>query len=374
MGITQAFRGAMGGTFADQWKDIITVNQFDEHTVVMPGILQRTNNRRGTNTESSNGVLSNGSRIYVPLNTAAFVFDQSGIEGILTEPGGYEYNNGQASIFSGGNIANSIFGQIKDRVGYGGQPVDNKHVAFVNLREIRGIKFGTKGPLMYNDLFYGTDLEILSYGTLSLKIVDPIKFVMNFVPANTSSYTFDDAKARATILSEFLQSFIQTLNSLSEKYRISQLPSRAEQIVRIIGHTSGNVGTWAERFGLEIASIAIENIEFAPESRELVKQYSSNRMNIKAYENVSQQSASIAAQQKIADGIKENGFGNGAGMILGMNMANTINPQTAAPIQNNPGMTFDEQIEAVKKLKDLLDIGILSQEEFELKKKEIMHL
>lgn len=36
--------------------------------------------------------------------------------------------------------------------------------------------------------------------------------------------------------------------------------------------------------------------------------------------------------------------------------------------------TLDEQIDAVKKLKELLDVGILSQEEFDVKKRQIMNL
>jgi membrane protease subunit (stomatin/prohibitin family) len=121
MGIIQAFTGAIGGTFADQWKDIITAGQFDEHTVVSPGISQQTNNGRGSNYNGSNGVISNGSKIFVPENTAAFVFSQSGIEEIITAPGGYEYQNGQKSIFNGDSIKGSIFGQVKDRIGFGGQ-------------------------------------------------------------------------------------------------------------------------------------------------------------------------------------------------------------------------------------------------------------
>lgn len=35
-------------------------------------------------------------------------------------------------------------------------------------------------------------------------------------------------------------------------------------------------------------------------------------------------------------------------------------------------MTFDEQIEALKKLKNLQNAGILTQEEFDIKKKELI--
>ena len=57
-----------------------------------------------------------------------------------------------------------------------------------------------------------------------------------------------------------------------------------------------------------------------------------------------------------------------------MNMAQHLNPQTAAPITGKNDMSFDEQIEAVKKLKELMDAEILTQEEFNVKKKEIMGL
>ena len=140
MGIVRAFTGAIGGTFADQWKDIITAGHFDEHTVVSPGVFKQTNNGRGSNSYGSNGLISNGSKIFVPENTAAFIFSQSGIEKIITTPGGYEYQNGQKSIFNGEGITGSILNQVKERIAYGGQTSDQKRIAFVNLREIRDIK------------------------------------------------------------------------------------------------------------------------------------------------------------------------------------------------------------------------------------------
>jgi membrane protease subunit (stomatin/prohibitin family) len=374
MGIIRAFTGAIGGTFANQWKDIITADHFDEHTVVSPGVFQQTNNRRSSNFNGSNCVISNGSKIFVPENTAAFIFSQSGIEEIITTPGGYEYQNGQKSIFNGDGITGSILNQVKDRIGFGGQTSDQKQIAFVNLREIRDIKFGTRGPLVYNDLFYGTDLEILAFGTFSLKVIDAETFIKNYVPANINYYSFDDQKTRAQIISEFIQSFTVALNSLSTTYRVSQLPSQANEIAGKISLDNSNAGTWKERFGFEIVKVGIENIEFSPESKELVKQYSSNKMNLKAYEDISQKSSNIAAQQKIAQGIQDNGLGDGAGMIFGMNMAQGLNPQNASRSESKTQMSFNEQIEVVKKLKDLLDAGILSQDEFDAKKKEILGL
>ena len=371
MGIKKVFSGAIAGTFADQWREIVTVGTFDEQTAVMPGVLKRRNIGNGTNYSSSVGILTSGSKIYVPENTAAFVFNQSGIEAVITKPGGYFYIDGQESVFDGNGIVNPLVHQIKERFLYGGETPDEMRVAFINLREIRNLKFGTRGPMMYNDMYYGTDLEIQAYGTFSIIITDPVKFVRNYLPANTTTYSFASKEAREQIISELLQSFLVAVNSLSGKYRISQIPSQANELAKAILNDPNNAGTWEERFGFRIGKIGIQDIEFAPGSKELVDQYSANKMNLKAYEEISQKASNIGAQQKIASGIQKHGFGDGgAGTIMGINVANSLNANAGTKGE----MSLDEQIETLKKLKELVDAGILTEEEFSIKKKEIMGL
>ena len=79
MGILDSIFDSVGGVFADQWKDIITAGPFDEHTVVAPGVRKDEQNGRGGN-QGSEDVISNGSLLFVPENTAAFVYSQAGIE------------------------------------------------------------------------------------------------------------------------------------------------------------------------------------------------------------------------------------------------------------------------------------------------------
>ncbi len=372
MGILKAISGSVSGTFADQWKDIYTARPFTEHDAIVPGTLKNTNRGRGANLHGSDGVITNGSRIFVPENTAAYVFSQAGIETIVTESGDYIYESGEESLFNNDTII-SFVNQIADRVGYGGIPVMEKRIAFVNLREIRHIPFGTRGPQVYNDLYYKCDLEVYSHGLFSIKITDPTAFLRNFVPANVFNYSFDYPAARTQIISEFLQSFIVALNFLSGTYRVSQLPAQATEIAKSIAADRDNAGSWPDRFGFKVVKVAIENIEFSADSRELVRQFSEHRMNMQAYEESSQRASNIAAQQKIAQGIQDNGLGDGGGMLFGMNLAQGLTPQGEG-VTGAPALSLDEQIEAVKQLKELLDEGILSQEEFDSKKKEIMGL
>ena len=60
-------------------------------------------------------------------------------------------------------------------------------------------------------------------------------------------------------------------------------------------------------------------------------------------------------------------------MLFGMNLAQGMTPRGEG-VTGGSVLPLDEQIEAVKQLKELLDEGMLSQEEFDAKKKEIMGL
>lgn len=377
MGVVQAFRGALGGTFADQWLEVITADRFGELTVVAPGIQVQRNRGRGTNVRGSVGVLSEGSKIFVPENTAAFIFDQSGIQQVITDPGGYEYRHGVPSVFSGNGFTNSILNQAAERFSFGGQPGTQQQIAFVNLREIRGIKFGTRSPIVYHDPFYGLDLEIMSYGSYSMRVVNPVWFVREFLPPNTRQYSFDSPQARSQLSSEFIQAFLVAINSLSSSRRISELPAHAGEISTLLADDSSPLGEWIVRFGLDVVQVGIESIEFSPESRELVRQFASNRMGATAFEGISQHAANVAAQTRISHGVETHGLGDGGGLIFGANLAQGLQPQTASSVRqgelaNSPSL--EEQIDAVKKLKELLDAGILTQEEFDTKKRQVMGL
>lgn len=447
MGIIDAAFDSLGGVLSDQWKDVVTAGHFDEHTVVAPAVRCTSQNGRGAN-RGAEDILTNGSVIYVPEGTAAFVFSQSGIERVISQPGGYEYRDGEATVFDAKDRAERGLGKIildqaAERVGFSGMSPQSKRVAFVNLREIRGIKFGTHGPLAYNDGFYGCDLEIYAYGTFSVQVVDPERLVRSFVPANATSYSLDNPKARGQLTSEFLQSFLTAINRLSASVRISQLPGESTRIADQVVADDKNAGTWEERFGLRLVSVGIEDVEFTDESRELVRGFSERKMGVRAYEGVSRQAADISAQQLIAEGVRENGLGDAGGMLFGMNLASGLDPRTAgvpagaqvvpvaAPIPSaggaqaagetgaggvpaaggvqgaggvppagdqraadveptadgasaasasstspstTDGPSFDQRVEMVKKLKELLDAGILTQEEFDAKKRDVLGL
>ncbi len=52
----------------------------------------------------------------------------------------------------------------------------------------------------------------------------------------------------------------------------------------------------------------------------------------------------------------------------------TVSTKDVTKLNSDTEMSYDEKINAVKKLKELLDMGVISQEEFDAKKKDLLEL
>ena len=105
-------------------------------------------------------------------------------------------------------------------------------------------------------------------------------------------------------------------------------------------------------------------------SKELLNQYAAKKVDLSAYADISQKASDISAQQKIAQGIQDHGLGNMGGMIFGMNLAQGLGMNG----REKDTSTVDQQLATLQKLKEALDSGILTTEEFEAKKKQILGL
>ena len=94
MGFIKAFSGALGGTFADQWKDFYGPKPgVSATTVLYPAVSQGTNAGRGENYKGSENIITNGSKIIVPEGTALITVQDGQITGLIAEPGGFEFKS-----------------------------------------------------------------------------------------------------------------------------------------------------------------------------------------------------------------------------------------------------------------------------------------
>ena len=150
--------------------------------------------------------------------------------------------------------------------------------------------------------------------------------------------------------------------------------SLENEITSRITNDKINAGSWKERFGIELVKATINSIELSDKSKELLHEYAARKVELSAYSDIPLKASDIAAQQKIAQGIQEHGLGNMGGMIFGMNIAQNLGMNARGANNETSNSSINQQLELLKKLKDALDDGILTQEEFDIKKKEVLGL
>ena len=398
MGFIKAFSGALGGSFADQWKDFYAPRDGVSATAALfQAVPHGVNAGRGENTKGSENIITNGSKIIVPEGVALITVQDGQITGMIAEAGGFEYRSddpNSKSFFSGDGILSSTIGQSWDRFKFGGQPGSQQLAFYVNLKEIPDNKFGTQSEIYWDDAYLNTQVGAVTRGTYTLKIVDPLLFVKNFVPVSylqPNAKVFDFADMDNQAGEQLFNEVVGTLSAAFSNY--TNDPSRGNRISKIQGDQLGfakamsqaveEAYQWKSNRGLEIASTAIIAIEYDEDTKELLK-------DVKKADALSGARGNSFMQQSVARGIQaagENGGGSSmAFMGMGMNAAGgmaqgvvqTTNAEQNPFINVNSGKTqhdvqpVSDPYEELKKVKELLDAGVISQEDFEAKKKSLL--
>lgn len=383
MGFIKAFTGAIGGTFADQWKDFfVPMSGVPATAGIYPAVPQGTNAGRGENTKGSNNIISNGSKIVVPEGMALITMQEGGITGCITEPGGFVFSSDDPnakSIFSGDGIVSSLITQSWERFKYGGQPGSQQTAFYVNMKEIPNNRFGTQAEIYWDDAYLNAQVGAVTRGTYTLKIVDPILFIKNFVPANylSDGEIFDFADMDNDAGAQLFNEVVSSLSAAFSNY--TNDPSKGNRITKIQGDQIGFAKSlsqaveegyqWKTDRGLEIIKVAIQAIEYDEDTRKLLS-------DVKKADALSGARGNSFMQQSVARGFQaagENGGGASGMAFMGMGM-NAVGGAMGAfqqPVQQ-PSQEQEDPIEKLKKYKEMLDAGLITQEDYDEQKKKIL--
>ena len=266
MGIIKAFFGSMGGALGDQWQEVIEANQMTDTTVFTKGVKVRANDKRNSNKKGTEDIVSNGSIIHVYPNQFMILVDGGKIVDYTAEEGYYKVENSSApSLFNGqfGDTLKEAFGRVR----YAGVPSQRQQVFYINLQEIKGIKFGTPTPVNYFDNFYNSELFLRAHGTYSIKVTDPIKFFAEAIPRNAVRVDIKDINEQ--YLSEFLEALQAAINQMSvDNIRISQVVSKTRELSRYMATELDE--DWKNLRGFEVQSVGIASVSYDEESKKLI--------------------------------------------------------------------------------------------------------
>ena len=266
MGLIKAFFGAMSGNLADQWLEVIEADAMSDTTVFTKGVKVRKNDKRNNNKKGTEDSISNGSVIHVYPGQFMMLVDGGRIIDFTCDEGYYKVDNTAAPSLFAGELGKAIVDSFK-RVAYGGVPSHAQKAYFINLQEIKGIRFGTRAPVNYFDNFYNSELFLRAHGNYSIKITNPIKFYTEVIPKNAERVDINQVNEQ--YLAEFLEALTAAINQMSaDGIRISHVASKSRELSQYMANELDD--SWRENRGFEVLSVGIASVSYDDESKELI--------------------------------------------------------------------------------------------------------
>lgn len=313
MGIIRAAGKAIGGGLADQWLEVIEPGDMGDQTVFAAG--RRI--RRGENVKGTDGTVSNGSVIHVYPNQFMMLVDGGKVVDYTAEEGYYKVDqSSMPSLFNGqfGDALKESF----DRIRYGGQTPKAQKVFYINLQEIKGIKFGTRTPINYFDNFYNAELFLRAHGTYSIKITDPLRFYAEVIPKNADTVEINSVNEQ--YLAEFLEALQTSINQMSaDGVRISFVASKGRELGKYMSDTLDE--DWKKMRGMEIQSVGIASISYDEESQKLINMRNQGAMLSDPSVREGYVQGAIARGMEAAGSNANGAMAGFMGMGVGMNTA-----------------------------------------------------
>lgn len=276
---------------------------------------------------------------------------------------------------------------------FGGDSPFKAEVYFINKAVSMDAKFGLM-PFNMIEPNFKVPIPITSRGSFALTVSDSKSFLSKLVGTVADLDTMTISKYFRGVITEATKNAI---TKIAKEQVLS--PLELESIVfEVATAVKGLISNTILEYGLELKLFNIEAIPIIdddPRVKKIVEEYqrlmtedTAERMRLKRRADnldVYRIERSFDTSEKVAEnmggGIGGDG-GNIVGTMIGLGMANPLANTMGAMMQqntqntlnNNPiaSSNYDDIIELLRKLGGLKDLGILTEQEFEMKKTELL--
>jgi membrane protease subunit (stomatin/prohibitin family) len=258
---------------------------------------------------------------------------------------------------------------------FGGTSPFRAEVYFVNMADLIDMKWGTMEPVTFRDSEFGM-VRLRAFGTYAMNVIDPQLFVNKIVGTQGIYETTQiEDYLRNIIVSRFNDIMGTTMKTLLD------LPSQYNEVGA--GLKTSVLDDFAN-LGLNLKALYITSITPPEEVSKVIDQRSGMGAvgDMQKYMQFQAAQAMGALAQGgdgggDAGGAAGVGLGLGAGMGVGAGMAQIISqglqsqpqPQAQPTPQAAPQ---DDPVAKLKQLKEMLDGGLITQEQYDEKRKDIL--
>jgi membrane protease subunit (stomatin/prohibitin family) len=247
-------------------------------------------------------------------------------------------------------------------------------VYFFSTRQQLDRKWGTPQPITIRDKDFGA-VRLRAFGNYAFHIADP-KLLHQQVSGTRDVYTVDDIDGQ-------LRGIV--LQNISNAVAASGIPflDLAANQIEFAKALSAQLDPELAKIGLKLDMLTVQNVSLPEELQKILDQkigmgMVGNDMGKFMQYQTAQSIPKFAENSGAGGGVTGDAIGLGAGVALGQVMAQNLAQglagaaQPAAQAAAPAGVKPDEVMATIEKLADLKAKGILTAEEFEAKKAELL--
>ena len=280
MGLIKAGIGALGGTFADQWKEFFYCDSLDKDVLMVKG--QKRTSRRSSNNGEDN-IITNGSGIAVADGQCMLIVEQGKVVEVCAEPGEFTFDaSTEPSVFTG-NFGDSLaetFLTVAKRFTYGGDTGKDQRVYYINTKELGEILYGTATPIPFRVVVseergYKLSVNLRCNGSFTCRICDPLLFYTNVCSNVSTQYDAEELAPR--LKSELMNALQPALATLSaKKVQYYEIPAHTLEISEALNEQLSNI--WRKKRGIEVFSFNINSLSIPEEQQKKITEWEENAM------------------------------------------------------------------------------------------------
>ena len=295
--------------------------------------------------ETTTDEIKNASKLIVAPGQGCVVVYDGKVSGVLTEPDVYSMETANHPfITSLLNLAQRSESEHKMRF------------YFFRTAEVVNVLWGTASPVKYIEPDYKLPVTLGACGNFSIKIADAGRMFTTLL-GTMSNYSVADVQ-------ELVSSrIVAPLSSfLAEKaYPYREVDSH---LMDLSNELKERTAAELEQLGLELTDFRVNSVTFDENTMERIGRIANMTAEQRAAAEVDLDYVSMQKLEALRDAARNEGGLAGAGLQLGagVQLAKDVFKTQAA----------DDSTERLRKLKKLLDEQLITEEEYEKKKNEII--
>jgi len=304
--------------------------------------------------------LKNASKLIIGPGQGCLFLYEGKIEGFFEQEGMYDIKTDNTPFLT---TLKRIFTLSRD--------ADSEHKTglwFYKKADILNIRWGTRSPITYNDPVYSFPVGLRCFGNYSIKIIDAKNFFTNVIAGEN---LFTVREIQEIFISRIVQPITDYL--AKAKFSYAEIDSNVNEIAR---YTKEDTLQIFKELGFELKDFRIEGTSFDEATQGRIGKIADVNADVQAAKLAGLDYAQMEQLKALRDAAKNEGgiAGIGAGLGAGMNLSNMMGnqihntqQQTSSPQQNT-----DDSIVKLKKLKEMFEMELITEQEYAAKKQTIL--